>query len=84
MEKGFYLVRILRLVLCSFLDDCKAAGKFVCQQSVKCADEDADYFVCKKKKFLCLNTTFICDGKPDCMPHDSSDENCKGIKAEFL
>ena len=60
-------------------DECLAQGKFICQQSMKCVDENPDYFVCTHKMFICIDQKFICDGHLDCMPpRDQSDEaNCK-------
>lgn len=65
-------------------DECMAQGNFTCQQSWQCTDEnlDRDYFLCKNKKFKCIEKTLLCDGNFDCRsksdPDDTSDEsNCK-------
>ena len=73
--------------------DCQRQGKVVCQQSMRCADQDlkdddagtqtptrasADHLVCQDKKFLCINKSAACDGKFDCWANDTSDEqHCK-------
>ena len=42
------------------------------------ASASKEHLVCQDKKFLCLNKSAACDGKFDCLPHDTSDElNCK-------
>ena len=71
-----------------FAGDCQRQGKIVCQQSMRCADQDSvqeeekdeddDKTQCREKKFLCLNRSALCNGKFECWPHDRTDEqNCK-------
>ena len=70
-----------------FVDECQRQGKIVCQQSMRCADQDVrihddattkELLVCQDKKFLCLNSSALCNGKFDCWPHDQTDEqNCE-------
>ena len=60
-------------------ETCQGSGRAVCEHSQFCGERGGggggqQQQQCNQSVFLCVSSTTVCDGHPDCLPGDLSDE----------